>query len=396
MDKHKHHVVVVGGGFAGVKTALELGHNPDVRVTLIAPTTRFEYHAAIYRSVSGMSPLEVVVPFSEIFADDPDIEIVNDFMTELVAASKDIREIKLLSGRSISYDSLVLALGYEVEYFGIPGMRENALNMYNVSDAIILRNTIVKNLQNPTGKRTDIVVIGAGPTGIELAANIPHFCEMVDNKYDLNVCNISVTLLDQCERVLPMLLPEVSYIAETELKKAGVKIRIGSGVKQCTPSTITLNDGTILNYDVLIWTAGSKSNPFFAKYPEIFTLGKKGRVVVDNHMQPNSPDIYIVGDCADTQYSGMAQTAIEDAKFIAVDIVSRIAVTDRAVYAPKEPAYIVPLGESSAVMQNDGVISTGDSGWLARREADRWVMQNFLPEHLADKHWKKAEQQGKF
>lgn len=393
MDIQKHKLVIIGGGFASVKLARELGNDSRFEITLIAPHDTFEYHGALYRSANGHSPLEVVIPFREIFADSHNVNYVNDLLVELRSQTN---EIKLLSGRTLMYDTLALGLGYEIEYYGIAGMRENSESMYTVFDTIKLRTKLLETFRNNAGKPSKIIVAGAGPTGVELASTMQHFRDLVCDKYGCEPTKLDLTLVDGAPRVLPMMMPEVSEIVQKELEKLNVKLVLGNGIKHCFKHSVHFTNGDQAPYDVIVWTAGSRGNPFFEKYPDLFYLEKKGRVAVNEYLQPYSPKMYVMGDCASTQYSGMAQTAIFDAIFVANDLRKRVSGEPRETYQPKEPAYIVPVGDHSAVVQNGKDISVGNDGWKARRDADLWVLQNFLPEKLAHEHWLKGEQTAQF
>jgi NADH dehydrogenase len=207
----KKHIVIVGGGFASVKLALELSQDPHFEVSLISPHDQLEYHGALYRSATGRSPLEVVIPFREIFGDEPSINLINDFATDLRAQTK---EIKCQSGRVYSYDALVLGLGYEIEYFGIRGMREHAQSIYTIFDTITLRNKLRDKLIQKAGQDCHIVMIGAGPTGVEVASDMGFFANLVAEKHGVPASIPKVTVVDRAPRVLPTLLPEVSEIAD--------------------------------------------------------------------------------------------------------------------------------------------------------------------------------------
>ena len=385
----KKHIVIVGGGFASVKLALELSRDPHFEVSLISPHDQLEYHGALYRSATGRSPLEVVIPFREIFGDEPSINIINDFATDLRAQTK---EIKCQSGRVYSYDALVLGLGYEIEYFGIRGMREHAQSIYTIFDTITLRNKLRDKLIQKAGQQCHIVMIGAGPTGIEVASDMGFFANLVAEKHGVPASIPKVTVVDRAPRVLPTLLPEVSEIASARLNELGVETLLNIEVDHCTSKHLCLKTGNPLPADVVVWSAGSRANSFFERYPDIFTLDPKKRVVVNEYMQANSPDIYVVGDSASTQYSGMAQTAITDAIQLADNFKRFSEGQPIEEYSPKQPVYVVPIGHEWAVAQVGETISSGSEGWKIRRDADRFVFDSFLPTELAEKHWQKAFQ----
>lgn len=385
----KRRIITVGGGFASVKLALELGHDPRFEIILISPHDQLEYHGALYRSATGRSPLEVILPFREIFSSYPNVQIVNDFVTDLRAQTK---EIKGQSGRVYKYDALILGLGYEIEYFGIRGMREHAESIYTIFDTISLRNKLKDKLIEKSGQECNIVMVGAGPTGIEAASDTELFAKIVSDKYQVEVSKPKVTIIDRAPRVLPALQPEVSEIAQRRLEELHIHTELGVEVDHCTSKHVSLKGGNIIPADVIIWSAGSRASSFFERYKDIFELDGRGRVLVNEYLQANSPDIYVLGDSASTKYSGMAQTAISDAVQLA-DNFKRFANGEKIVeYIPELPVYVVPIGHEWAVAQVGDKISVGDDGWKIRRDADYLVLSSYLPEAQAKDHWEKAFQ----
>lgn len=385
--KGKKRVIVVGGGFASVKLALELGRDEHFQVTLMSPHNELEYHGALYRSATGRSPLEVSIPFREIFKKYPDVEIINDFMVELRAQSD---EIKGQSGRVYHYDALVLGIGYEIEYFGIKGMREHAESMYTVFDTIKLRNKLRDVFIQKQGQPCNITLIGGGPTGTELACDIPLFANIVAETYHTKPAKPKITIVDRADRVLPQLSPEVSKIAATRLRDLGIHTKLNTAVDHCTKQHVCLADKEIVQSDVVIWTAGSRANSFFERYPDIFSLDPKKRVYVNEFMQANAADIYVIGDGASTQFSGMAQTAISDAVQLANNFKRYVRGEDIRPYEALTPLYVVPMGGEWAIAQQGNKIVTGTAAWKIRRQADFDVLHNFLDKRLAEKHWHKA------
>jgi NADH dehydrogenase len=384
----KKHIVAVGGGFASVKLALELANHPDYEITLISPHDQLEYHGALYRSATGRSPLEVVLPFREIFA-GTNVTIVNDYVIELRAQTKEIRG---QSGRTYSYDAIVLGLGYEIEYYGIRGMREHAQSIYTIYDTIKLRNTMRDKFIEKQGQKLNIVMVGGGPTGVEVASDIAFFTHVVAQRYNIQPVVPTVTILDRAPRILPTLLPEVSNIAMARLEELDVRTQLGVEVDHCTAKHISLKDGQVIPADLIVWSAGSRANSFFERYPDLFSLDGRKRVIVNEFMQANSPDIYVLGDSASTKYSGMAQTAITDAVQLAENF-KRLARNEQLLeYTENQPIYVVPIGLAWAVAQVGDKISVDDEGWKIRRDADYFVLSNFLPDAIAKEHWEAAFQ----
>ncbi len=389
----KKRIVVVGGGFAGIKAALELGTTKHFAVTLIAPRSHFEYHGAMYRSATGRSPLEVVVPLAEIFADYPDVQVELDSVAELRPLTK---EVECESGASYRYDQLIMAVGYVVNYFNIPGMAEYSETLYGISEAIQLRHKLVGAFRaSQPGNPIEITIIGGGPTGVEVASDIRNFALLVAGKHGIEDLVVKPRLVEAAPRVLGGLSEEASRVALERLRHLKVEVLTDTKVKAAKMDSVDTDKG-VLHSDVTIWTAGNKANPLFSFYPDLFSLDARQRVLVNEYFQANLPDIFVIGDAASTAYSGMAQTALHNAIWLADNLKRAERGQRQQAYLPLKPEYVVPIGGEWALLQRESDIVTGSEGWAARREADRWALENFLVYELAHKHWSQADRIAQF
>lgn len=386
-------VVIVGGGFGGIKTALELANKPGVSVQLISDNTHFEYHGALYRSAVGRSPMEVVIPLKNIFAHAKNVELVLDAIG-FVDPKKHC--LASLTGNTYTFDKAVFALGNTVNCFGIKGVEDHSETLQNINSTIKLRSNLVKLFSQKRSSPSRIAVIGGGASGVELAAEIPHFATLVAKKYGLPAPKVKVSLVDGCDRLLPLLKPSASRKATKHLRKLGVEIHLNMQVKSCSKTTVSMNAGT-LDADTIIWTAGSKPVDFFAKNAEVFELGRGGRVQVDEQLRTKHwRNIYVIGDNADTKYSGMAQTALYNGIYVAKSILKQLAGQEVKPYKNRKPIYVVTVGPKWAVAQIGNKIVSGRAGWSIRRQADLAIFKNFQPYKDAIKTWRKADKMAKF
>lgn len=380
-------VVVVGGGFGGVKTALELANKPGFAVTLISDNSHFEYHGALYRSAVGHSPMEVIIPLREIFAHAKNVEVVLDSIGYIDAKKHCLGSA---TGNTYSYDKVVFALGNVVNYFGIKGIAEHSEAMHNINTTIRLRSRLVELFGKKQQKPFRIAVIGAGATGVELAAELPNFAKTIARHHNLPAPKLQVVLVDGSDRVLPMLQPRASKKAERQLKKLGVEIHLGIRVESCDERKLCLSAGNLMA-DIVVWTAGSKPPAFYENHPECFSLGHGGRVLVDEYLRvKKSRNIYVIGDNADTKYSGMAQTALYNASYVAHSLLADKHGKKVRPYRERRPIYVVTVGPKWAVAQIGKRVLSGRSGWSVRRRADLAIFENFEPYKEAIKTWRKA------
>ncbi len=393
MNKQNTKVVVVGGGFGGVKTALNLMNKPGFDVQLISDNTHFQYHGALYRSAVGHSPMEVVIPLKEIFKDANNVELVLD-SASVIDAQKN--RIASATGNIYSYDKAVFALGSTVNSFNIPGMQDHTVTMHDIPSTIKLRKELIELFKKRQKQAVRIAIIGAGASGVELAGEIPYFAQLIAKKYRLPKPKLKVILIDASDRILPMLSPQASEKTKKRLQSLGVEIHLNIGVESCSAGLLCMTAGN-LQADLVVWTAGSKPVDFYAQNPSVFPLGRGGRVVVNESMNVAPYDnLYVLGDNADTPYSGMAQTALHDAKFITHNLLRQKKGAKEARYYVHRPLYVVTAGPKWAVTQQGASVRSGYRAWLTRRQADLEIFKNFTPYEQAIKTWRQANKRNSY
>lgn len=385
-------VVIVGGGFGGVKAALSLANKPGFSVQLISDNTHFEYHGALYRSAVGRSPMEVVIPLKSIF-EDSNVDVVLDSVSSIDHAKK---HLVSAHGTVYPYDKVIFALGNTVNYFDLDGMRQHTETMHDISSTVKLRHRLVDLFKARRKDPVRIIIVGAGASGVELAGEIPAFARLVAKRYGVAATKPKVILIDGSDRVLSILSPKASAKTAQRLTALGVEIHLNTQVASCESGKICLTAGN-LNTDLIIWTAGSKPVDFYKNNPAAFTLGRGGRVVVDENLRPRGlKDVFVIGDNADTKYSGMAQTAIHQAAFVCRNIIRQTKKQALKPYKPQKPVYVVTVGQKWAVVERGRTVFSGQRGWLVRRQADLAIFKNFQPYERAIKTWRHANKLSRF
>jgi NADH dehydrogenase len=380
----KTRVVIVGGGFGGVKAALQLANKPGFEVVLISQGNNFEYHGALYRSATGNSPMEVVIPIKDILHRAKNVTFVLD---KVISIDPKNNTVKSEVSNTYKYDQLILAMGNVINYFGIDGMDQNSYGLSTIAETIMLRNKMTELFKQ--GKPPTIAIVGAGPSGVELAGEIQHFARRISRKYKTHVVHPKVVLIEGADRVLPMFDPVLAARAYVRLQELGVEVRLNTKVNSCEEGKVCLSSGDVMA-DLIIWTAGSRAVDFYANNSKCFEM-ERGRVKVDEFMRAEgNHNIFVIGDNAFTRFSGMAQTALHDAKFVSRNLLRIHNGKEPVDYRMAHPTYVVPVGDKWAVLQNDKHKLSGSRAWLMRRRADLWVFRNFEPYKKAVKTWRKG------
>ncbi len=375
-------VVIVGGGFGGVRAALNLANLPNFDVVLVSKEPYFEYHSALYRSATGRSPLEVAISLTDFFAKDSNITVVQD---EIIHFDPQKKLVAGFAQAVYHYDVLILAVGVVTQYFGIKGLADFSHSVSTLKEALALKSALHEDLVSGHHSERNYVVIGGGATGVELSAELVGYLKHIRRRHNVKT-RFNVDLIEAGSSLLSSLPTGFTNKIEQRVKRLGVRVHLNTGVKSETVDEIELPRGEIKSHTVM-WTAGVTNNHLFAKYPEVFQLGKAGKVIVDQYLE-TQPGIYVLGDSAATQYSGMAQTAVHDANFVTSNLKRTLNHQPRLSYKPKKPIYAIPTGPHWAAVLWGNVKIYGFAGWILRRLADLRLYLSFLPLAKALTAWR--------
>lgn len=378
----KHRVVIVGGGFGGIRAALDLAkHADEFDITLVSDKPHFEYHAALYRVVTGRSPLEVCIPLSEIFENSP-VKLVEDTIKTVYPKTKQ------LIGESTSrywYDSLILALGSETNYFGVPGLKEYSLGMKSINEALRFKRHLHELFTKAAAQIKDgqkgaihIVVVGGGATGVELSGELVVYTRQLAERHQISPNAVIIELFEAGDRLVPMLDKNVSQLVYNRLHRLGVNIFLDTPIVEKRLEAVYLNEMKVQTKTV-VWTAGVSTNHLY-KTVKGLSLDKHGRVLVDLSMQAKGiNDLYVIGDAAATRYSGMAQTALYDGLCVAENIRRRQHGIRELAYRPAVPKTAIPIGHGWAIFVSGRTVILGRLGWWLRRWVDLKFYLSILP-----------------
>ncbi|MGO3701803.1 MAG: NAD(P)/FAD-dependent oxidoreductase [Candidatus Saccharimonadales bacterium] len=375
------HTVIVGGGFAGVKAALELAKRKTGKVTLISNKPYFLYHAALYATVTGSSPHETVISLEDIFSEYHSVDVVEDTIVSLDPA----RNMVVGKATSYAYDTLVLAIGSETSYLNIPGMKNRSYGMKTLEEISAFHKHLKTEMIKDHHLDKNYVIVGGGPTGVELAGVIAPYIARIAKEHMVHKTKVHVTLVEASDRLLPTLSATASRKAQQRLEALGVKVLVDTKVRSFNKTHITLDDKKIPTKTV-VWTAGAKNNTFFEEHPEYFQLAKNRRVVVNPYLEAYR-DIYVLGDNANVKGSGTAPAALAMGAFLADHLIRKSRNAPLKAYRPKKPAVMVPIGEKWAYAERWGIYMDGYLGHVARRRFELNAYRQILPEVQAQAAW---------
>ncbi|HEY8089544.1 MAG TPA: NAD(P)/FAD-dependent oxidoreductase, partial [Polyangiaceae bacterium] len=297
------HVVVVGGGFGGLTLVQSLASAP-VRITLIDRTNHHTFQPLLYQvAMAGVSPADIAQPIRSILQGQPSATVL---MAEVSRIEPEERRIVLSDGQRVGWDFLVVACGAETAYFGHEAWAPVAPGLKSIEDAIDIRQRVLLAFED--AERTDshegreqllsFVVIGGGPTGVELAGALAELAKFVlDRDFRrIQPHEAKVVLVEAGPRILPSFPEDLAESATGQLHELGVEIRVGAKVTSIEPGRLHLGDESIA-CSVVLWAAGVRASPL------VSTLGapldRAGRVLVEPDLTvPGHPRIFVIGDAA--------------------------------------------------------------------------------------------------
>lgn len=375
----KEKVLVVGGGFGGVKAALELCKDDRFAVTLLSDHPSLRYYPTLYHTATGGLNANSNIPFTHIF-EGRQIDIITGKAASLDRKAKSIHTEE---GRDIPYDTLILSLGVVTNYFGIEGLQEFSYGIKSLEEANRFKAHLHQQLIDDRKPDLNYVIIGAGPTGIELSSTLKAYLLDIMHRHGLERRAIHIDLIEAMPRLLPRLPRDTSRMVRRRLNRLGVKIYLGQAVQAETADELTVNGKPIHSHTV-VWTAGVTNHPFFKNNG--FALTNRGKVSVDAYLQAED-NIFVLGDNANTPYSGMAQTAIGDGDFIAHNLKRRSSGKDFTSYAVKKPITVIPVGKRWSAVIWGKLRLYGWAGWVLRELGDLRGFMDYEPLPDALEQW---------
>lgn len=358
----KEKVLIVGGGFGGIKAALELDEDPRFSVTLLTNQPVFHYYPTLYRAATGGKKSTSFIPLESVF-ENKDTNIAIGTAQSLDRKAQTVTTDK---GDVYQYDTLILAMGVITNYFGIPGLSDFSYGIKSVQEVTQFKQQLHQQLIDEKKPDMNYVVVGGGPTGIELAGALPSYIQQIMKTHGLQDRKVHVDLVEASPRLLPRGSKLVSTLVKRRLQKLGVRVHLGKVVQGQDANHLTVSGKPIQSHTV-VWTAGITNNPFFSQ--NNFVLMGRGKVATDVYLQAE-PNIYVIGDNANTPYSGMAQTAVLDGEFVAHNLQRKASGKNMKSYVAIEPWSVIPVGKRWAVATRGKFKTYGITGYFLREAAD--------------------------
>lgn len=372
----KKRIVIVGCGFAGLTLAKKLRHS-GYQVVILDKHNYHQFPPLFYQVASaGLEESSILFPLRKIF------QHYNDYHIRKVEVNSvdPLKNIIYTSSGELSYDHLVLAHGATNAYFGLDVMKEHSWGMKTIAEVLDLRNSLLMNFENALTAETpedrdmllSIVIIGGGPSGVEIAGALAEMNKYVLPKDypEFKEIKARIYLVEAVDRVLNMMSERSSSKAKTFLENMGVKVLTGTRAVTCDDETVYLDSGEKIRTGMIIWTAGIKGNPINGIDAGSFT--KSSRIVVDGANRViGYQNIYAVGDISfqtEEKYPKghpqVAQVAIQQAKLLAENLVKMQKGQPLNEFHYKDLGTMATVGRNLAVVELPSYRFQGVMAWF--------------------------------
>ncbi|MBV9572815.1 MAG: NAD(P)/FAD-dependent oxidoreductase [Acidobacteriales bacterium] len=369
------HVVIVGAGFGGLRAAHALARE-RVRVTLIDRKNHHTFQPLLYQvATAGLSPGEIATPVRWILRRAYNIEVllgeVQDFDLE--------RKIVKLEDLDVAYDYLIVAAGARHAYFGHPEWEPFAPGLKTVEDAIEIRRRVLLAFELAERQAANggpqmplrFVIIGGGPTGVELAGTLAEIARRVlaDEFHSIDPRQTRIVLIEGGPRVLPSYPEDLSRSAEEQLRQLGVEVHTSAMVTGIEPAAVCMGK-TRLPAAIILWAAGVAASPLGKKLSA--RLDRAGRVMVNQDLSiPDHPEVFVIGDLASLKdekgnlLPGVAPVAMQQGSAAAANIARDLQGKARSNFKYVDKGSLATIGRAAAVAQFGKVYISGLVAWLS-------------------------------
>lgn len=381
----RRRVVIIGAGFGGLNAAQALAHS-NVKITVIDRKNHHTFQPLLYQvATAGLSPGEIAAPIRSILSKHKNVEVL---MAEVTGFDLGQRIVKTEESE-ITYDSLIVAAGASHAYFGHDEWQMLAPGLKTVEDALEIRRRVLLAFElaerrassQPDGEPTEqlnFVVVGGGPTGVELAGTLAEICRhaLANDFRSIDPRRARIHLIEGGPVVLPAYAPDLSHSALAQLNRLGVEVLTSTTVTGIEPGLIRMGQ-VQMEADVILWAAGVAASPLGARLG--VPTDRAGRVLVNPDLSlPGHREVFVIGDLAALKdgsgklLPGVAPVAILQGRFVAKLISKEIEImngsdenSSRAAFRYRDKGNLATIGRAAAVAQFGKIHISGFLAWMA-------------------------------
>jgi len=369
-------VVIIGAGFGGLNAAKTLANNPEFNVLLIDKTNHHLFQPLLYQvATAALSPGDIAIPIREVFRNNENIKTL---MATVTAINRSDKVIILEDQQQIPYDYLIVAPGSRHSYFGKPEWEENAPGLKTLKDALRVREMILASFelaersedQTVIDSLLTFVVIGAGPTGVEMAGAIAEIAHqsLKRNFRAIDPDRTKVYLVEGSKQVLNGYPLKLANYAQRDLEKKRVTVLLHTLVTEVNENGVSIGPIFIPAKNI-IWAAGNNASPLLKTLNS--PCDKQGRVIVTSDLSlPDDQQVFVIGDSACYEQKGqilpaVAPAAVQEGRFVAKFIASKTEGTKAPTFHYVDRGMMANIGKFDALVLSGPLQSSGLFAWFA-------------------------------
>ena len=393
MESQIPHVVIAGGGFAGLYAARALRGAP-VRITLLDRHNYHLFQPLLYQvATAALNPSDIAAPIRSILRHQRNVSVLLGEATSIDVSRK---AVILKDGAELSYDYLIVATGATHSYFSHPEWEPDAPGLKSIDDALEIRRRVLTAFESAEREENEearnalmtFVIVGAGPTGAELAGALSEIARqtMLRDFRHINPSSARIILVEGKDRVLPTYPPSLSKKAQRQLEHLGVEVITNAVVTSLNDREVCIGDKTIPTRTVL-WAAGVKASPLAASLGA--PLDRAGRVLVNPDLTiPGHPEVFVAGDLAAVDnVPGVAPAAIQEGNHTADNIERAVAGKPLRPFHYFDKGSLATIGRAAAVADLRGLKLSGFIAWMAWLTIHIFFLIGFRNRFLVITQW---------
>ncbi len=368
-------VVVIGGGFGGLKF-LQRARGSKIQFTLIDKQNHHLFQPLLYQVATAvLSPANIAFPIRRMFKNYKNVKVILD---EAIDINRDKKTVTISNGDNIKYDQLIVSTGSKHSYFGNEDWSKYSNGLKGINDALQIRERLLRAFEKAENeKNTDkrakylnFVVVGGGPTGVEMAGSIAEiaFNNMKEEFRNFNSSDANVYLIEATEKILPMYSDRLSGKAKKYLEDFGVEVRTNEKVVKIE-NDLVKTDKEEIQTDNVVWAAGNEASPIIKKLNT--KTDNEGRAIVDPDCSlKDDGNVFVIGDAANYKdkknntLPGIAPVAIQQGKYLAKIIKSKTIKKDRKPFRYNDKGMMATVGRYKAIGKIGNIEVSGFLAWL--------------------------------
>ena len=368
-------VVVIGGGFGGLKF-LQRARSSKIEFTLIDKQNHHLFQPLLYQVATAvLSPANIAFPIRRMFKNFKNVKVILDEATDI---NREDKTVTISSGEKIKYDQLVVSTGSRHSYFGNDGWSEYSNGLKGINDALQIRERLLRAFEKAENEKNiekrnkylNFVVVGGGPTGVEMAGSIAEIAykNMKEEFRNFKSSDANVYLIEATEKILPMYSDRLSGKAEKYLIDFGVQVRTNEKVIKIE-NDLVVTDKESIETDNVIWAAGNEASPIIKKLNT--KTDSEGRAIVDPDCSiKEDGNVFVIGDAANyknknnSTLPGIAPVAIQQGKYLAKIIKNKTLKQDRKPFKYYDKGMMATVGRYKAIGKIGNIEISGFIAWL--------------------------------